>query len=161
MAKSPVFREHMELGRQALVSYKLESITVAQTAIKTALDNGSVVGREAISLRGMRRSLDQAFIAAIRMEPDRIFFEVLKYLDRVQSIATYKSAVNQRRLLRMQRYIDWADQLLRQFGALQFTFAQLAIFRPQICAIENARAAAIQSLNILQRRFRREFRTGV
>lgn len=161
MAKSSLFRECMELSRDALDSKMPQNITAAQSAIKKLLDSGKIVGREAISLRGMRRSLNQSLILTMQMEPHRIFAEVLKYLDRIQCIAAYKSKLNERRLLRMQQYLDYADEALRQFGTLQLTFDQLALFRPKIHDVEHARVMAIQSLNILQTRFSRERKVGV
>lgn len=158
MAKSLLFRECIEFSRQALLSDALQDVAVARSRIKDLLKSGNIVGREAKILREMRRSLHQAFTLELRKKPDLIFADVLRYLDRVQTIAAYKSQVNERRLLRIQRYLDLADETLRQFGTLQFSFDQLAMFRPKICAIENARILAMKSLHILQRRFSCESR---
>ncbi|OGY31927.1 MAG: hypothetical protein A3C02_04790 [Candidatus Andersenbacteria bacterium RIFCSPHIGHO2_02_FULL_45_11] len=150
----------MNLGRAALVAESTKEIESAIAIVTQTLRSRQVVGQRATSLRGMRRSLEQALIAAIRIEPDRIFAEIMEYLDRVQSIAAYKSKVNERRILRMQRYLDCVDDLLRRFGALQLTFDQLELLRPKIQNVESTKALAIRSLSILQRRFSRERRIG-
>ncbi|OGY31205.1 MAG: hypothetical protein A2805_00885 [Candidatus Andersenbacteria bacterium RIFCSPHIGHO2_01_FULL_46_36] len=160
MSTKDTFRDCMNLGRAALVAESTKEIESAIAIVTQTLRSRQVVGQRATSLRGMRRSLEQALIAAIRIEPDRIFAEIMEYLDRVQSIAAYKSKVNERRILRMQRYLDCVDDLLRRFGALQLTFDQLELLRPKIQNVESTKALAIRSLSILQRRFSRERRIG-
>lgn len=65
MAARDLFREYRNLGRSALTAASPEKIQAAIIAVQQAVRSGVVIGKQAKSLRGLRRTLEQKLVPVV------------------------------------------------------------------------------------------------